>query len=245
MREAVLARRRRPAGGPYRFADAGPVPDPFLEDTLTLDGRRIPSPTHPDALALYAFRLGASFVEGGRRYVDVAVTPRRGGLLRGRLRVVDTLLVLAEAELRVDRGRPDPPVTDFEATYAGTFAPAADSLWLPATFVREGRVDAGFTGSRLPTVFFRQVSALRFARVGAPGPPELWASGRRYHSPRGLPAGDRRYDAFRALLPLTPEESRAESALGRVPLRELLFREGLLRRFIPLDVEGEDDAPVE
>ena len=42
----------------------------------------------PDALRHYAFRLGETVDAGGRRYLDLAVIPRRAGLVAGRVRVV-------------------------------------------------------------------------------------------------------------------------------------------------------------
>ncbi len=100
LREEIVARRRRPDGGPFRWADVGAVPDLLFEDWLTLDGQRIMAPGHPDAIGAYAFRLGETVEVDGMRMLDLAVVPRRPGLLSGRIRVVDSLWVVAEADLR-------------------------------------------------------------------------------------------------------------------------------------------------
>ncbi|MDX1420881.1 MAG: carboxypeptidase-like regulatory domain-containing protein, partial [Rubricoccaceae bacterium] len=115
-REEVVARRRVPDGGPFRYVGLDAVPDLFFDDTVVLDGTRYPTPTHPDALALYDVRLGAITEADGLRFYDIALAPRGARGLQGRIRVVDSLFVLAEAELRtVGSGRRS-LVTAFDAT---------------------------------------------------------------------------------------------------------------------------------
>ncbi len=258
LREEVVARRRRPDGGPFKWARMGPVPDLYFENTLLLDGRAIPSPTRPDALRDYAFRLGETVEMDGRRYLDLAVIPRRGGLLSGRIRVVDTLLVIAEAELRADPGPRGGAVDDFEATYSWTYEPAwadglGDSLWLPHTFYREGFVTANLPGYRVPRVRFRQSSVLDLAVPGIPG--QATGLGRRYRSPRGVYGGAEVYRVGRSVLPLDSLEVTADESerLRRATLQEMLPRqEGMgvvtpltaISRALGIDssvVEGEDD----
>ena len=254
LREEVVARRRTPEGGPFRWARMGPVPDLYFEDVLVLDGRAIPSPTHPDALRHYAFRLGETVEMDGRRYLDLAVIPRRGGLVAGRVRVVDSLLVIAEADLRADV-QPAAPVEAFDAEYAWTFAPAdagpalGDSLWLPQTFDREGRVTVTLPGYRIPSVIFRQTSVLDLVVPGATGAVGLE---RRYRNPRGAYAGYEIFRPGRAVLPLDSLETvAAESSwIRRSSLSDLLRPQdgltlggifGAAIRLLQADVEGEDD----
>ncbi|MFN3595696.1 MAG: hypothetical protein ACK41D_00320 [Rubricoccaceae bacterium] len=243
-RELVVARHRLPAGGPYRYADAEPFPDFFFEHELWLEGRRVPGPAHPDALRYYRFRIGETVEEGGRRFVELAVLPRQTGLLSGRVRVVDSLLVIAEAELRLQRSGPA-PVGGLEATYRAWFSPVEtprvgrDSLWLPERFERSGSVDVSAAGVRLPTVYFTQrgVATLRLPGVDEQ---DLFARPERYRSPAGVYAGRAVYDEGRARWPLGDAERHADRTLGPRSLSEMLFREGLLRQYVPLPVEGRD-----
>ncbi len=258
LREEVVARRRRPDGGPFRWARMGPVSDLYFEDTLWLDGRALPSPTRPDALRYYAFRLGETIEADGRRYLDLAVIPRQSGLLAGRIRVVDTLLVIAEAELRADPGRLPGPVDDFAASYEWTYRAAwtdalRDSLWLPRTFRREGHVTANLPGYRVPTVRFRQTSLLDLVVPGIPG--EAASLGRRYRNPRGVYEGYEVYRVGRNALPLDSLEVAADESerLRRATLAELLPRQEGIGFVTPLSaitkalgvggvaLEGEDD----
>lgn len=240
-REEVVARRRVPEGDPFRYAALDAVPDLFFDDEVVLDDVRYPTPTHPDALDLYDVRLGETTERDGLRFYDIAIAPRGRTGLQGRLRVVDSLYVIAEAELRPAVSGRRAFVTAFEATYRVVFSEAAEGVWLPERFEKEGRVDVGTTGVGLPTVRFRQVTLLDARRPGVSGPDGLWASGDRLYSPRGAYSGRGVYARFRDRLPLSPAEAEAERTLGRYALGDLLFKEGLLRTYVPLPVEGSDD----
>jgi hypothetical protein len=243
-REEVVARRRVPDGGPFRYAGLDAVPDLFFDDEVVLDGVRYPTPTHPDALTLYDVRIGELTERDGLRFYDVALAPRGRTGLQGRLRVVDSLFVIAEAELRPASPPRGGLVTAFEAAYRVVFAPAgapAAGVWLPERFEKEGRVDVGTAGVRLPTVRFRQVTLLDNRQPGAGGLAGLWASADRLYSPAGAYGGRGVYLRFRDRWPLTAAEAEAERRLARYALDDLFWTEGLLRRFVPLPVEGEDD----
>lgn len=128
-REEVLARRRAPDGGPFLYADAEAMPDPYLEDVLELDGVRLISPTHPQAFDVYDFTVGVEETDAsGRRVVDVTVQPRspRADLVSGALRVVLPDLALASAELR-PVGWPGMRayVNTGDVSYRITYAPVA------------------------------------------------------------------------------------------------------------------------
>ena len=257
--EEVVARRRLPEGGPFRWARLDPVSDLFFEDALLLDGRPTLSPTHPDALRHYAFRLGETVEADGRRFFEIAVIPRHGGLLSGRVRVVDSLFVIAGAELRTDPDRRG-GVDDFEATYTWTYTPAeghptlGDSLWLPSAYVREGAVSPT---TRVPRVRFRQRSWLTLRVPGVLLPIDNRA--RRYRNPRGVYAGAETFRSARDSYPLDALEVAADtlSLLRTAELPALLPpQEGLgisvgppglaglipaLRGLSKPDVEAEDD----
>ena len=256
LREEVVARRRRPDGGPFRWARLGPLPDLYFEDVLPLDGRDIPSPTRADALRNYAFRLGETVEADGRRYLDLAVIPRRGGLLSGRIRVVDSLLVIAEADLRVDPGPRVGPIDDFDARYRWTYAPVwgrealADSVWLPTRFDRSGTVAVNLPGYRVPRVRFRQTTILDVVVPGVRG--ELGTPGRRWRSPRGVYAGTEIFRLGRRALPLDSLEREVEASvtIRRATLADLLRpQEGIgfsimglsASRAVGASVEAEDD----
>ena len=258
LREEVVARRRTPDGGPFRWARIGPLADLYFEDTLLLDGRLYPSPTRADALSHYAFRLGETVEADGRRYLDLAVIPRRGGGLSGRIRIVDTLLVVAEAELRADPGGRSGPVDDFDATYRWRYGPTwsgaalADSVWLPQRFDRSGTVTVNLPGYRVPRVRFRQTTVLEWVAAGARG--QAAALGRRYLNPRGVYAGYEVFRTGRAALPLDSLETAVEESVTvrRSQLADLLRRQegmgiafkffgGAVGRTVQPDVEGEDD----
>jgi len=257
MQEEVVARRRRPFGGPFRWAALEPIPDIYFEDFLVLDGRAIPSPTRHDALEHYAFRLGETVEMDGRRYLDLAVIPRRGGLVTGRIRVVDTLLVIAEVDLRADFPATG-VVASFDARNRWTYAPVwasgalQDSVWFPQRFDREGRVTVSFPGNRIPTVAFRQTSIVDLVRPFDRG--EAAALGRRYRNPRGAYAGFEIFRAGRTALPFDSLEVVANESewIEQSTLAELLKPQegigisfgifgGALSRAVGADVEGSDD----
>ena len=253
--EEVVARRRRPDGGPFRWADAGPIPDLYFEDVLLLDDQQVVSPTHPRSLDAYEFRLGETVERDGMRFLDLAVIPRQGGLVSGRIQVVDTLWTIAEADLRLDPRPRGATVDSYDAEYHWRYGPVyagmalRDSLWLPTLFLREGRVDAGVPGFDVPAVRFRQRSFLRSHRVGLPG--NVQTLGRRFRSPRGVYAGRDVYADLRAALPLDSVEVAADTLalLGRDRLRDFLPPEGIrlvfgpafLSRSLGISVEGSDD----
>ncbi len=257
LREEVVARRRRPDGGPFKWARIGPLTDLYFEDTLFLDGRAYPSPTRADALQNYAFRLGETIEADGRRYLDLAVIPRRAGLLSGRIRIADSLLVITEADLRADSGPRGGPVDDFDASYRWTYGPVwtnealADSVWLPKRFDREGQLAVNLPGNRVPRVRFRQTTVLDLVAPGARG--EAAGLGRRYLNPRGVYAGYEIFRTGRNLLPLDSLETVAfeSETVRRSELADLLKRQegiglsgfaGLLSKLLGAsDVEGEDD----
>ena len=255
LREEVVARRRLPDAGPFRWAGLEPLPDLYFEDVLWLDGRAVPSPTAPDALQNYAFRLGETVEMDGRRYLDLAVIPRRGGLVAGRVRVVDTLLVIAEADLRADF-RPGGAVDAFDAAYRWDYRPVwaddalRDSVWLPRRFHREGYVTANVPGYRVPTVRFRQTTALDLVVPHAEG--EAIRLGRRYRNPKGAYGGHDVYRVGRAALPLDSLETVVEESdhIRKASWAQLLPRqEGIgfsfgipgFTRTVTAPVEGEDD----
>lgn len=259
LREEVVARHRTPPGGPFRWARMGPLPDLYFEDVLWLDGRAIPSPTARNALRNYAFRLGETIDADGVRYLDLAVIPRRSGLLSGRVRVVDTLLVIAEADLRFVPDRFPGVVDDFDASYRWSYASAGatetlgDSVWLPRRFDREGRVTVNLPGYRVPTVRFRQTTLLDLVVPGARG--EASRLGRRYRSPRAVYEGRDVYRAGRNALPLDSLEVAVDESqrLRRATLSDMLPRQEGVAIMTPLaaitnalgvggvNLEGEDD----
>ncbi|MEL6617111.1 MAG: hypothetical protein AAFQ43_15320, partial [Bacteroidota bacterium] len=242
---------------PFKWADAGPVPDLLFEDWLWLDGQRIMGPGHPDAIRNYAFRLGETVEVRGVRMLDLAVVPRSPGLLAGRIRVVDTLWVVAEADLRAGVGPAGSAVQAFDAEHHWRYAPVwagnalRDSLWLPVSYEREGRVDAGVPGLDFPAVRFRQRSAVSLHRVGVTTTEVTW--NRRYRSPAAVYAGRDVYTLARDTMPLDSLEVRADTTalLGRVRLKEMLKpQEGLtltlfgipaVSKILGFDVEGRDD----
>ena len=235
----------------------GPLTDLYLEDALLLDGRVYPSPTRADALQNYAFRLGETVEADGRRYLDLAVLPRRGGLLSGRIRIVDTLLVIAEADLRVEPGgRGGPRRRLRRVATDGRYAPVwsgdalADSVWLPRRFDREGQVTVNLPGNRVPRVRFRQTTILDLVVPGIRG--QVAGLGRRYYNPRDVYAGYEIFRAGRSLMPLDSLETVAYESemVRRASLADLLRRqEGIgfslfgasLGGLIGADVEGEDE----
>ena len=257
-REEVVARRRLPDGGPFKWARLDPVSDLYFEDVLLLDGRPVMSPTHPDAIDHYAFRLGETVEADGLRFLEIAVIPRRGGLLSGRVRVVDSLYVIAGAELRAEPDRAG--VDDFSASYAWTYTPASghptlrDSLWLPSEYVREGAVSVT---TRIPRVRFRQRSWLTLRVPGVLMSMDTRA--RRYRNPKGVYSGMDTFLSARDRFPLDASETAADtlSLLRSVSLKELLPpQEGVgiaigppglsgllpaLRGISRPNVEGEDD----
>ena len=245
VREDVVARRRVPDGRPYRYADAVGVVDPYWDPEIELGGRRVPGPAHPDALEHYAFRLGETVEAGGRRYLDLAVIPRRGGLPRGRIRVVDSLLVVAEAELRLDPFRAGATVPLYQEAVTVRYAPApgrpalADSAWVPFALDRHGQVDVETAGVRLPTVFFTQTTRLYHRALGAAALIDDWRPPR-YRSPGGVFGAPDLFAFGRDYAPLTEAERRADAELGPYSLAELLPREGILRQYVPIPIYGSD-----
>ncbi|MEO0556945.1 MAG: carboxypeptidase-like regulatory domain-containing protein [Bacteroidota bacterium] len=258
-REEVVARRRLPDGGPFRWARLDPIPDLYFEDVMLLDRRPVMSPTHPQSIDHYAFRLGETVEAEGRRFLEIAVIPRRGGLLRGRIRIVDSLFVIASAELRAEPDRRG-GVDDFQAAYEWTFTPAeghptlGDSLWLPSEYLREGSVSPT---TRVPRVRFRQRSWLTLRVPGVLLPIDTRA--RRYRNPVGVYGGRESFQAVRDAFPLDDLEVAADtlSLLRSASLSSMLPpQEGIgiaigppglmglipgLRRMSRPDVEGEDD----
>ena len=246
VREDVVARTRLPEGRPYRYVDLVAPADPMWEDWVWLGGRRVPGPAHPDAFEHYAFRLGETVEAGGRRFLDLAVIPKRGGLPRGRVRVVDSLFVLAEAELRLDPFRQSALVPFFEERVAVRYAPApgrpalADSAWVPYALDRAGQVDVETAGVRLPTVFFTQTTRLANRVLGQHTLVADWADPRRTRSPAAAYGAPHLFRFGRDYAPLTEAEQRAARELGPYSLDELLFKEGILRRYVPIPIYGSD-----
>jgi hypothetical protein len=241
-REAVVARRRVPDGGPFRYADAEPVPDFYFADRVELDGHLVPTPTNPRAFELYAFHAAEPRVEDGVRVIDIAVTPRQRGLLAGRVRVIDSLFVFAEAELRIpDRVARGGFVQDFDARYTVTFSPAGDSLWLPERFERTGHVFVGTTGATIPRVLFHQTTVVSRRAPALPGPSSLWAWSDRYYSPAGVYGGPEVFEPFRARWPLGEETVDAIEYLRSRDLSRLLFRQGMLAAYVRIPIFGDDD----
>ena len=259
MREEVVARRRVPDGGPFRWAELGPVPDLYFEDELFLDGRVYPSLTRPDALRYYAFRLGETVEADGRRYLDLAVIPRRGGLLAGRVRVVDSLLVVAEADLRTDGSVSAGPVDAFDAAYRWRYGPAPAGpapgrLGLAAPPVRPVGL-----GDRQPARLPRAPGPLPPDDGAGPGPARGPGRGGRARPPLAEPARRLRratpiFRTGRNALPLDSLETAAweSDRVRRSSLADLLKRQegigisfgglaGLFGGALSADVEGEDD----
>ncbi|MEM6785020.1 MAG: carboxypeptidase regulatory-like domain-containing protein, partial [Bacteroidota bacterium] len=253
-REIVLARHRRPGGRAFRYAEVVPVPDFYLDDELVVDGFRFIGPTHPDALSVYTFRVGDRIEEDGRVLWEVSIRPRSplASALEGRLRVVDSLYVFAEVELRPSATlEKEPPVEDWAATYRQTFAPTdvddpvfGDTLWLPDRFEVAGRVDVGVPGAFLPTVRTYQTTVVTSRRPGAIGSDSLFAGRMRTVEPSGIYRGRDVYAPGRTLAPLDDDEARVLRE-GTRPLRASLIPEGLLRYYVPLPVEvAPEEAPV-
>lgn len=243
MREVVVARRRIPDGNPFRYADIEPIPDFYFSDTVELEGRLIPTPTHPDALTFYTFHSGGVTVENEHRYIDIAVIPRRRGLFAGRIRVVDSLFVLAEAELRIpDHGMISGFVQDWHAEYRVVFSPARDSLWLPERFERYGLVQVGTTGSSIPRVSFHQITFVDRWMPGVAGPSEFWAMRNRYYNPMGVYGGREVFGRYQGYQPISDEEQELLADLRNRDLQRMLFRTGLLSAYVRIPIYGSDDS---
>lgn len=250
-REEVVARWRVPEGGPFRYADLEAVPDVYLNDIVTLDGATYPSPVHPEALQFYRFRIGETRVENGRRLIDLAVIPKGRDGLAGRIRVVDSLLVLAEAELRPNVTPAGGLVTAFDATYRVTFGPVrtpalGDSLWLPTRFERTGSVQVARAVQRLPRVLFHQVTRVDRHRVGASVGPSLQRWPEPLWNPVDVFGGRSVFAPYRARFPISEKAREVERTLADRTLADLLPPEGftfggLLGVVGRIPVEGSDD----
>ncbi|MEL6443742.1 MAG: carboxypeptidase regulatory-like domain-containing protein [Bacteroidota bacterium] len=247
-REIVLARHRRPAGRAFRYARVVPVPDFYLDDEVVLDGFRFIGPTHPNALDVYTFRVGDRIEEDGQVLWEVSVRSRSAlaSAFEGRLRVVDSLFVLAEAELRPSVTlEKEPPVQAWAATYRQTFTPSAeaDSVWISDRFEVTGRVDVGVPGAFLPVVRTQQTTIVTSRRPGIFGGDSLFARRERIAEPPGVYAGRDVYAAGRSIAPPDDDEARVLLASTR-PLRASLIPEGLLRYYVPLPVEEAPEVVV-
>lgn len=228
-REDVSVRRRVPSGGPFEHADTEAVPDVYFEDVYRLDGYTTRSPLDPRSLGLYTYRLGADTLIDGRMMVDVSVQPTTPfpDAFTGRIRVVRSLLVVAEAEWRP----PQPPpgaFVEFRARYFVAYAPVTDSLWLPSRFERTVRAWSGTPGNTIPPFDTEQTTTVRGYDFTYGGPEAAFASFDRYYNPSDAYGGQEVFHRFRDEQPLTAAERAALDGLRGRTTAGLVWREGLI-----------------
>jgi hypothetical protein len=251
-REEVVARRRVPAGGPLRFADADALPDVSFEDLLVIDGGVYLSPTHPEAVGAYGFRLGSQWDSLGVGWAEMSFRPserfpRGVRPLFGRLVVSLADRMIVEAELRPVDDPPLPGVDVFAGSYHVWYARAFRDVWLPARYERQAFLTVSGAGVRLPPLHLTQRVWIVELRPGEAAPDATWARADRFYSPPAYGPPDV-FAASRLRHPLASAEAVADTSLVGRTLEGLLPQRGMgiglpfVGAINKIELEGEDDG---
>ncbi len=212
-----VIRSRRETSDFYRrlgIEPAGYVAN-LYDDFVEIQGLRFIGPTHPDALAHYAFSLAARRGLDDQLVYDLYLAPKTGleATFIGRLSILDSTYALLEAEVRPARHVVfPPPVQAWEVFYRQQFA-QVDAFWLPVDLRLDGaiRVDPGGLG--YPPVTFRQVSRFSGYEVNGPLPAAPYVQARRVSVDSASVRGDDLFLLGRFIVPMTPREAEAFEAL--------------------------------
>ncbi|MCH8122638.1 MAG: carboxypeptidase-like regulatory domain-containing protein [Bacteroidetes bacterium] len=239
-REIVRARRIRPRGG-GKFRFAGPVTVPnFYDDEVRLRGTLYATPTHPDALDIYRFRLGGRRMIDDTTVWDIYFTPRTTTRpsFTGHIAVIDSLFAILELEAHPEPPTVvTPPVQSYNVRYEQHFLALDGGIIVPLDLTARGEVVFGRLGATYPPARFEQISSISNYAIDAPVPDSMFSDDRtqRYH-----PLVDRSDFLFvrnPTIVPLTPRETESLSKLDPKMTIDRAFRpDGLLRQYTAIDV---------
>ena len=221
----------------FRFADREPLLN-FYDDTILLQGRLVSGPTHPDAIAQYAFRLGPTQEDGGDKVAQIYFSPRNGQMgLSGNMQVDLARYVITEITVRPSSWIPDTVVRDFEATYQQTFATWTNGIQVPVSLDIEGKVFMGRTGVTYPLIKFKQINRLQSIRVNASVPDSLFRKGEISMTEPGAELRPQLIQRILDVLPHSAEEykfvSRGDTRLN---LKDEIKPDGFLAQYLGEEV---------
>jgi hypothetical protein len=246
-REVVRARRKRPPrSGTFRFAGPMYVPN-FYDDSVLLGGTRYVTPTHPDALDLYRFRLGGQRMLDDAVVWDIYFTPRnpsRSAFI-GHAAVADSLFEILEIDLRPQPSTAvSPPVEVDDVRYAQRFIRLPSGIVVPLDLKTNGYLVFGRLGASYPPARYEQVSAISNYAIDIPVPDSLYADERMQRDNPAVDRSDFLFIRNPTIVPLTPRETES---LARIDPRRTVasaFRpEGLLSQYTA--VRTTEDPPEE
>lgn len=239
-REIVRARRVRPrSGGTFRFAGPEYVAN-FYDDEVLLRGTLYATPTHPDALDIYRFRLGGRRMIDDATVWDIYFTPKSTtrSSFTGHIAVIDSLFAILELDAHPEPPTVvTPPVHSFNIRYEQHFVGLDGGIMVPLDLTARGDVIFGRLGASYPPAQFEQISSISNYAINAPVPDSMFSDDRTQRHHPLVDHSDYLFVRNPTIIPLTPRETETLSKLDPKMTIDRAFRpDGLLRQYTAIDV---------
>jgi hypothetical protein len=154
----------------------------FYDDILDISEFDIFTPTHPDALSNYTFKLIEQSSLNGQLVYKIQVSPKRPlqPLFEGYVWVLDEVFAMIKIDLTPnDVVRFPAPIKEMSMAYQQQFSNFGSDFWLPLDFRSEGRLKIKMVGLEFPLFKFSQSARITAYEVNVALPDSLYGEKRR------------------------------------------------------------------
>lgn len=220
----------------------------FYDDILDISEFDLFTPTHPDALDNYIFKLVEQSSLNGQLVYKIQVSPRRKlqPLFEGFIWVLDEEFAMIKVDLTPnDVVRFPAPVKEMTMAYQQQFSNFGSDFWLPLDFRSEGRLKIKMVGLEFPLFKFTQSARITAYEVNVALPDSLYREKRSsvIVDSTTIAQPDSVYFEKVDTIPLTESESVAYTKLDSSKSISSAFKpKGFLARQLDIDVEVEGET---
>lgn len=223
----------------------------FYDDILDVSSFDLFTPTHPDALANYNFKLVEQSSLNGQLVYKIQVSPKKTlqPLFEGFIWVLDEEFAMIKVDLTPnDVVRFPPPIKEMTMTFQQQFSNFGSAFWLPLDFRSEGRLKIKMVGLEFPLFKFSQSARITGYEVNVPLPDSLYGEEKRsvIVDSTTIAQPDSVYFDKIDTIPLTESENVAYTKLDSSKSISNAFKpKGFLARQFDLDVTVDGETATD
>jgi len=223
----------------------------FYDDILDVSEFDLFTPTHPDALANYKFKLVEQSSLNGQLVYKIQVSPKKTlqPLFEGFIWVLDEEFAMIKVDLTPnDVVRFPMPVKEMTMTYQQQFSNFGSDYWLPLDFRSEGRLKIKMVGLEFPLFKFSQSARITAYEVNVALPDSLYGEKQRsvIIDSTTIAQPDSVFFDKVDTIPLTESESVAYTQLDSSKSISNAFQpKGFLARQFDIDVEVDGETATD
>lgn len=223
----------------------------FYDDILDISSFDIYTPTHPNALANYSFKLIEQSSLDGQLVYKIQVSPKKAlqPLFEGYIWILDEEFAMIKVDLTPnDVVRFPAPIKEMTMAYQQQFSNFGSDFWLPLDFRSEGRLKIKMVGLEFPLFKFSQSARITAYEVNVPLPDSLYKEKNRSVIVDSTTIAQPDSVFFEKIdtIPLTESENIAYSKLDSSKSISNAFKpKGFLAKQFDIDIEIEGETATD